>query len=415
MAINWNLMTQGVDLTGFGQGIAQGIRMATERKVQEERMFDSEWKEFSRMFDPSKISDSDREAYIQAYQETHKVAKALNRAEKGGSTELVNQLDVRLQKAQSQMASIYGKSKMKNEKVLLINKEIERLQKAGYNIPLEYKQYRNKLANTPISTLTDDDLEGDFKLDIAPTFKQLSEARKTFDASKDTFVETNLKEEEIDLPVVGKAKIRKYTPGLASSPSEIAMNLESLKKETLNNYGVDKMQWLKKALMMPDGTKDKEDALTFANNLVTKAKLNSIDDIQDVHITADGLGIFDVKNTAKEVVDTSDISNKMKQFSALNAIEKNKISEGFLRVSQQRANTDKETAEDFKYYSFMLKEGAAGLIRNAPGWQNWFERKGMGNGEKALNAIEEIRKKGNLNFIQAFDIFQNNLKAQPQE
>ena len=414
MAINWNLMTQGVDLTGFGQGIAQGIRMATERKVQEERMFDSEWKEFSRMFDPSKISDSDREAYIQAYQETHKVAKALNRAEKGGSTELVNQLDVRLQKAQSQMASIYGKSKMKNEKVLLINKEIERLQKAGYNIPLEYKEYRNKLANTPITALTDDDLEGDFKLDVDPTFKQLSEARKTFDASKDTFVKSNLKEEEIDIPGVGKAKISKYTPGMASSPEEIAMNVESIKRQTINNYGVSKMKWLKQSLSMPDGTREKEDALTFANNLVTKAKLNSINDIQDVHITADGLGMYDVKQSAKEVVDTSDVANKMKQFSALNAIQKNKISEGFLRVAQERASTDKQAASDFRLYAFVLKNGASPLVKNSPGLKKMLNEAGIDE-VKLFNDIDTYKNKGQMTYEDALLEAISNQKAQPND
>ena len=406
MSFNLNYVTQGIDFTAFGQGIAQGISMAVQKKEQQDKMFDSEWKEFSRMFDPSKISDSDRDDYIQAYSETHKIAKELNRAERGGSTEKINELDLQLQKAQSKMASIYGRSKMKNEKVLTINKEIERLQKSGYVVPTDYKIYRNSLTTKRALDITDDELEGDFKIDLMPTPKQNAETMSMFDKSKTSFVRLNEKQETIDLPVVGKVTINKYMPGFGADESSIRLNENSIEKTNHINYGVDTLKWLKQNLLMPDGTKEKEGALSFAQNLMKKAKLNSLDQIQAKHIAADSLGLYNIKESGKEVIDDSDLTMKMKKFSILNAQEKNRISEGFLRVAQERANTDKDLSSDMRFYSFIMKNDSVPVLRNSPVVQKMLKDRGMDPNSFA-NAVESYHQKGLSGFESAIQAYED--------
>ena len=135
-----NFYTQGVDFSGFGEGIAQGMKIAADRQIQQQRMFDNDWKEYSRMFDPTKISDSDRQDYINAFQENKELAKRQLRAETGRSKENLDELDKQLKLAQGKLATIYGKSKLKNDKVLRLTKEIETAQKMGYVVPVEYKK-----------------------------------------------------------------------------------------------------------------------------------------------------------------------------------------------------------------------------------------------------------------------------------
>ena len=406
MSFNLNYVTQGLDFSGFGQGIAQGIRIATERKLEQDKMFDSEWKEFSRMFDPSKLSDSDREDYIQAFQQTHKIAKELNKAERGGSTEQINELDMQLQKAQGKMASIYGRSKMKNEKAIRVDKEIERLQKLGYTIPTQYKMYRNSLATKKASEITDDELEGDFQIDLMPTPKQNAETRSMFDKSKTTFVKSNLKQETIKLPVIGDVVIEKYVPSLGAEDATIKMNEQSLEKSNHINYGIDTLKWLKQNLMMPDGTKEKESAVSFATNLMKKARLNSIDQIQPKHIAADSLGLYDMKQSNKEVTDDSNLTNAMKKFSILNAQEKNKISEGFLRVAQERASTDKNLSNDMRFYSFIMKNDSVPVLRNSPVVKKMLQDRGM-DPEGFANAVESYHQKGLSGFESAVQAYED--------
>ena len=38
-----NFYTQGVDFSGLGEGIAQGMKMAAQRQREEQKMFDNDW------------------------------------------------------------------------------------------------------------------------------------------------------------------------------------------------------------------------------------------------------------------------------------------------------------------------------------------------------------------------------------
>lgn len=406
MAINWNLMQQGVDLTGFGQGIAQGIRLATERKIEQEKMFDSEWKEYSRMFDPSKISEADRADYIQAYSETHKIAKALNRAEKGSSTDEINNLDLQLQRAQAKMASIYGRSKMKNEKVLLINKEIERLQKAGYVIPEDYKIYRNTLVTKRQADITDDELEGDFKIDLMPTTKQEAEIMNLFDKTKTIPTKSNETKETIKLPVIGNVNIYKYTPGFVADDVSIKMNEDTIGKTNHINYGIETAKWLKQNLNMPDGSVEKEKALSYANDVMKKAKLNSIDEIQPKHIAAAALGLYNQKTTGKEVIDNSELTNAMKKLSAMNAQERLQVSKMMAGIAQQRANTDKSLATDLRVGAFLANAKNVTFLKNSPEFKQLIIDKGM-NYDKYMKELEKSQRgKEGIDFAEAWMLTQ---------
>ena len=360
-----NFYTQGIDFSGFGEGIAQGMRIATERKLQQDRLFDSEWKEYSRMFDPEKISDSDRKLYIDSYQKTREIAKALNRAERKGSVEEIDNLSLELKKYQGEMASVYGKSKMKNEKALRITKEIETAQKNGYNVDTSIKEMRNRLVRTPITELSDEDLDSDFQLDLTPKVKDLMDTRNFVDKTKTNFVRLNESEDFIDLPIVGKARIFTYTPAFISSPEANQMTIESLRAGTVYNGGVQMFKKLKAGLSMPDGTREKEEAIASATSYAKKAGLPSIDLLEPIHLTASSMGVYDPKTTGKEVFDTSDLTNKLKQLGALNAQQRMEISRGFLAASRKNAETNSTNARMYKIFGFLLKDGADAVIKNS--------------------------------------------------
>jgi hypothetical protein len=405
-----NFYTQGIDFSGFGEGIAQGIRIAAERKLQQDKLFDSEWKEYSRMFDPEKISDSDRKLYIDAYEKTHQTAKALDRAERRGSTDEINNLSLQLKQYQGEMASVYGKSRMKNEKALRMTKTIDTAEKNGYIVPVEYKENRNRIVKTPISDLTDDDLESDFELNLTPSVKDMSSTMKLVNEAKTNPVRQGESAVTIDLPRGIKASISRYTPGFVASPESISMISSSLQSQNVNNYGVDAYKGLVAKLKMPDGSKEKEDALSVANNLVKKAGLSSIDEIKPIHFTSASIGLYDPKSTGKEVIDMTDFNTKVKQLGLLNNEEKNQISAGFLEVARQNASSNKKMAAQLTIYSFLMRDGADAVVSNAPQLREAMTELDIKDPTKMMNDIKAATKKG-FSLMEAFDISRRNQEA----
>jgi hypothetical protein len=389
-----NFYTQGVDFSGLGEGIAQGMRIAAERQMQEQRMFDNDWREYSRMFDPTKISDSDRTDYINAFQENKDLAKRQLRAETGRSKENLDEIDKQLRASQAKLATIYGKSKMKNDKVLRLTKEIETAQKMGYVVPLEYKKSISTLVNTPVSKMQETDLEEEMSLNLSPKADDLIKTRTMIDKTKSNFVQANRSEEDIDLPILGKAKVFRYTPTFSSSKEANDLIIESLKSSPVNNSGVEMYKNLKAKLAMPDGTKEKEDALSAAKNIATKAGLSSIDLIEPVHLTATSMGVYDSKTTGKEVIDMSDLTTKLKQLGALNAQQKIEISKGFLAASQKNAQTNALQASAYRTFGFILRDGASAIVNNSGNIQQDLTNLGVKDIPKLMKDIEAGKNKG---------------------
>ncbi len=395
-----NFYTQGVDLTGLGEGIAQGMKIASQRQMEEQKMFDNDWKEYSRMFDPTKISDSDRADYITAFQENKELAKRQLRAETGRSKENLDELDKQLRISQANLASIYGKSKLKNDKILRLTKEMETAQKSGYVVPLEYKQFVSKLAKTPVSNLAETDLEQEMSLNLSPKAQDVMTTRSMIDKTKTNFTQTNKSEEEIDLPLVGKAKIYKYTPTFSSSPEANDMIIQSLKSSPVYNSGVEMFKNLKAKLSMPDGTKEKEDAIASATSYAKKAGLSSIDLLEPIHLTAASVGVYDTKTTGKEVIDMSELTAKLKQLGALNAQQKIEISKGFLAASQKNAETNSLQASAYRTFGFILRDGASAIVNNSGNMQQDLKNLGVKDIPKLMKEIED----GKNNGLSALDV-----------
>jgi len=389
-----NFYTQGVDFSGLGEGIAQGMKMASQRQMEEQKMFDNDWKEYSRMFDPTKISDADRSAYITAFQENKELAKRQLRAENGRGKENLDELDRQLRASQANLATIYGKSKLKNEKVLRLTKEMETAQKSGYIVPIEYKTFVSKLAKTPVSQLEETDLEEEMSLNLSPKAQDLMATRSMIDKTKTNFTQTNKSEEEIDLPLVGKAKIYKYTPTFSSSPEANDMIIQSLKSSPINNSGIEMFKNLKAKLAMPDGTKEKEDAISAAQNIAKKAGLSSIDLIEPIHLTASSMGVYDTKTTGKEIIDMSDFTAKLKQLGAINAQEKIRISEGFLAASRKNAQTNSLQAAAYRTFGFILRDGAKAIVDNSGNIQQDLINLGVKDIPKLMKDIEAGKNQG---------------------
>jgi hypothetical protein len=139
---------------------------------------------------------------------------------------------------------------------------------------------------------------------------------------------------------------------------------------------------------MPDGTKEKEDALSAAKNIATKAGLSSIDLIEPVHLTATSMGVYDSKTTGKEVIDMSDLTTKLKQLGALNAQQKIEISKGFLAASQKNAQTNALQASAYRTFGFILRDGASAIINNSDNMQQDLKNLGIKDIPKLIKDIQ---------------------------
>ena len=266
MAINWNLMLQGVDLTGFGQGIAHGIEQAAAAKRRQEELARQDLKDFESKFDLDKVLDKDSGAIIQNFEELKPLQMEYTRLNNSnGSPARLQELSTKIKSIKSNIYSTYGESKANAALYKDYKAFGERMVSAGFDLPDDYLQTMHSIAKTPSAQLA--------KMDVK------SPMQFSFDASQDELA-------NVDKIVKAGAKADKITE---TGANKYSVDLEGDKIDVTEDV-VYKMVKPAAVMQLVGGSMDANKRI---KNNATKAK-NSI--VSDFNLPVNDPNLSDAQN-----------------------------------------------------------------------------------------------------------------------
>ena len=202
MAINWNLMLQGVDLTGFGQGIAHGIEQAAAAKRRQEEITKQELKEFESKFDLDKVLDKDAGAIIQSFEELKPLQMEYNRLNNSnGNPSQLQALQSKIKSIKGNIYTTYGESKS-NAALYKDYKDFGyKMVASGFDLPDDYLKTMHTIAKTPSSQLAKMDIKPPMQFNFDASQDELSDVDKIVKAGAkaDKITETGANKYTVDL------------------------------------------------------------------------------------------------------------------------------------------------------------------------------------------------------------------------
>jgi hypothetical protein len=202
MAINWGLMTEGVDLTGFGQGIARGIEQATFAKRRQEDIARQDLKDFESKFELDKVLDKDSGAIIEKFEELKPLQIEYTRLNNSnGSPSRLQELNTKIKSIKSNISTIYGESKANAALYRDYKNFGEKMVASGFDIPDDYLQTMHSIAKLPSSELSKMDIKSPMEFSFDASQDELSGVDKIVKAGAkaDKITETGANKYTVDL------------------------------------------------------------------------------------------------------------------------------------------------------------------------------------------------------------------------
>lgn len=233
MAVDFRV--QGVDLTGFGQAIAQGIEGAARMNLLREQEFKKEVDNFEKNYNNENLKTDDIPDFTSAFQEYREKALKYSRANKGmfGKADNISLLYKDMEDAKVKMNNIYSNSAKSKQYVDSLAKYSTQLTNKGYRIPKEISDRYDYFLKTPSSMIKDEDYVNPYEIDLKPTADSYSRARKIVGMIPlGTDPNPEVEDIEDEVPGIGKVKIRKTSYSKSRDPysvlyaSKTALNAE---------------------------------------------------------------------------------------------------------------------------------------------------------------------------------------------
>ena len=202
MAINWGLMTEGVDLTGFGKGIARGIEQAAFAKRRQEDIARQDLKDFESKFELDKVLDKDSGAIIEKFEELKPLQIEYTRLNNSnGSPSRLQELNTKIKSIKSNISTIYGESKANAALYRDYKNFGEKMVASGFDIPDDYLQTMHSIAKLPSSELSKMDIKSPMEFSFDASQDELSGVDKIVKAGAkaDKITETGANKYTVDL------------------------------------------------------------------------------------------------------------------------------------------------------------------------------------------------------------------------
>lgn len=343
--------TQGLDVSGFGEGIARGIEKAAEQSRYERKLLTDEFKEFSRTFVPTKIiNPEDTKAFTDASFEWKELKKQVLKAEKGGlfkkaDTEKVNALESQAQEAFDRAVNVYSDRVDMNGIVKKTQEQIDSYNKRGIIPPKQLIDQANYLRTTGVANIDKSTIVNPADIPVKSDMRDLNLYKVGLqNSNKNTMV----KEEEVGEPIVvgagmlGKNKegIKVFKTQTFKEPDPVSaknFTLSTAAGRTLENDATESWNAFKSRLQSPDPI-----VRASAEDEVNKISIKAKTPVSQI----DKFDYFTYLNNGYErIYDKAPKYNKdqlmaaFKEISALNA--------------QDKANALKENNELSKMMRFM--------------------------------------------------------------
>jgi hypothetical protein len=255
MSFNLNYVTQGLDFSGLGQGIAQGLQQAAAMKRLREEQARKDIEQFRENYNTKNILAKDIADFTTAFEEYKTKALELARLNKGRSkSQKLAEATKAKEFALNKMNSIYSQSAKVNEYAKTLSDYADQLSKNKYRVPQQIADKMNYVLKTPSSMIKDDDMIDPRTIKIEPNANDIRTSQllfKNIENGIDSDVTEVIKE---NVPGIGDVEIKAMKNYKVKDPETVLnsakLALDSM--DTLDNKYKDEVDLLKKGLSITE-------------------------------------------------------------------------------------------------------------------------------------------------------------------
>jgi hypothetical protein len=276
MAIDFRV--QGVDFSGLGQGIAQGLMMAAQNTRLREEQARKDVEEFRNNYNPKNIQTKDIPDFTTAFEDYKQTALKFAKLNKGRSSSIELAAATKAKEmALNKMNTIYSQSAKVNEYANSLADYSKLLGGKGYRVPQQISDRMNYILKTPSNQIKDEDFVDPRTINIEPNSNDLRASQmmfKSIDKGIDTDVDEVIKQ---NVPGIGDVEIKAKTKYKVANPDTVIntakLGLHSI--DTMDNTFKDQVDLLKKGLSITQTDIIEDESLAPAR-IQAEAKLKDL-------------------------------------------------------------------------------------------------------------------------------------------
>lgn len=319
MAIDFRV--QGIDFSGIGQNIAQGLQQIYETKRRENELVEQRLNDFQKNYNPAKLRAQDLPAFTTAFDKYKQAALQYSRLNRGGAkpAEIAVANEIK-DRTLNEMNDLYSKSAMANQFLAERVDYRKTMAQRGYETPDEVNQQILQLSTSPANEIDFKSLRSPYEMDIKPNAKDMAMVSTAFKALPKSLEEEQEEEENYTIPGVGTAKVivkGKYK----KANFEDALNIAQMQlaNPKVANYVKDDYEDLIQGFNLPDDVADPQLAIlkknadnTIADIMAKTGKqFNSVEEITPALLLAYKMGGFS-KQRMGSVIDKTALTTAFK-------------------------------------------------------------------------------------------------------
>lgn len=276
MAIDFRV--QGVDLSGVGSAIAQGLQQAAALRRQQDLLVENQIDDFQKNYSPDKLRDQDLPVFASAFQKYKEAAlrySKLNRG--GGKTEEIAAASAIKDRALNDMNDLYSKSASASQLLKERSDYRKLMTQKGYTTTDDVNNEIMQLSTTGVNDLDLNAFKSPYDKPIYANDKDYQFLYNSVKAARPTKddIEDETKSKEIDIAGYGKLKVP-YMTSIKGSNIEDAITLTSnaLKaRPALYNTALKEYNDFVEKLNIPDTATD---PVLATQREIAKKKYNQI-------------------------------------------------------------------------------------------------------------------------------------------
>lgn len=181
-----------VDVSGLSAGLSRGLEMAAQQKRQDDQIAEARVDDFLKTYQPGKLRSMDIPDFTGAYNNYKQAALTYSKINRGGGkAEDLSASKAMMDKAQSELNSVYQNSASAAQKHAEYVDYFKTARTKGFEVPNEVSQYINGLSSTRISDLKVQEIPSAYSFDLVPKEIDYDGISKTLDMSDARLKEIN--------------------------------------------------------------------------------------------------------------------------------------------------------------------------------------------------------------------------------
>ena len=404
MSFNLIYADKGIDLSGFAEGVNNGLKMRYEQEKFERNLIESEIKQFQTFFRADKLKKGDQKKWMLGIDAWMKSKKAELRLDKkrNATAEERNSLYEQSENIKTQLASLYQKSGQANEWLADAYKTKDMHIAKGRVLPVAFLNKITEVASKPSDEIDFATLLPAASFDIMPSSDEIITFSKALQdpslyTETDRVESTTQKAQEIesDIPQLKGKKIRYYDIEKFAKPEAITEYVKTLSSNnSIYNQKMEEYGAFKRALKSDITSADSIAANDLLSKIANEAKVDKTL-VNENHFWAYKMNAYKRKNIKTEEDDT-ELLLGLKAFNAANDAESLKLKKQSNALNAKVAGAQIGLANMYKFLGYIKSpEAEAAFNSSSPDSQfrSIFGDNKL-DADKYFKAIKSLKKKG---------------------